>query len=82
MSRATHFVGTAGLPQEADPPADGRRFRVGPQPVIARRFRTLRQVIYGHGITRLPGSVCGNVCSSVPAGCIAGMPRRDIGRKG
>jgi hypothetical protein len=30
MSRATHFVGTAGLPQEADPPADGRRFRVGP----------------------------------------------------
>src|SRR6266851_3459145 len=30
MSRATHFVGTADLPQEADPPADGRRFRVGP----------------------------------------------------
>jgi len=37
MSRATHFVGTAGLPQEADPPADGRRFRVGPQadPVLS-----------------------------------------------
>jgi hypothetical protein len=35
MSRATHFVGTADLPQEADPPADGRRFRVGPTPDIA-----------------------------------------------
>src|SRR6266851_8046946 len=30
MSRATHLFGTADLPQEADPPADGRRFRVGP----------------------------------------------------
>ena len=30
MSPSTHFVGTAGLPQQADLPADGRRFRVGP----------------------------------------------------
>jgi hypothetical protein len=30
MSRTTRFVGAAVLPQQADPPAGGRHFRVGP----------------------------------------------------
>src|SRR5258708_25434939 len=47
MSSATDFAPTAHLPQEADPPPSGRRFRVGP-------FSSLSTCSKTHGGTSFP----------------------------
>jgi hypothetical protein len=52
MSRTTRFVGAAVLPQQADPPAGGRHFRVGPKAAF-RAAKKLERLFFAGDQTQL-----------------------------